>query len=159
MPPNYVDLHKFIWHPDDFDEDGKVRLSAFSKSDLGKTSGRYMSVQRMDKFSGAAVLQTIERQQEKANGEDIRREDAHSIFWRCGELRELADNDGQKPFSVTYEPVLAKPELNVLADPAHCGVHNVTGIKKDSYILQLREMLVKAIRESCAFEETLSANP
>ena len=134
-PPCYVYLHRLVWHPDDI-EDGQLLPSAFPRGHL--SGDNYVSVSRMDQVTMEAVLALADTQQKKADPDkEIFRDFAHSAILHSGEVRSLIDDKCASPFEVFPEPEDA--------DPAHCGIRNITGKKGKGYIGQLRDMLVKAV--------------
>jgi len=145
---NGINLHHLVWCPDDF-SDGQLKSSAFRKQDL-KGNESYISVSRTDIIRPDVERQTANRQAEKANGETIKREDAYSIQWNCGRVRNRKDDADCIMFTITEEAT----EEN----PAHCGIRNISGITRDSYINQLRVALVEMSTQPIPLEDFLE-NP
>lgn len=133
MPDAIVDLHRLIWAPDDLDGD-TLTTSAFPKNDL-MGGERFLSVSRTDILDVEAELQRASNQA-ASDSPHVVRDEAMSVILNCGEVCEIEDNTGARPFAVTPEPI---PSVN----EAHCGVRNSTGTKKPSYVNQLRTLLVR----------------
>jgi len=137
LPPNEVDLHRMVWDPDDWDG-AQLLPSAFPRSDLSVV-GRFVSVDRVDEPFVQQALDRAEMQQDNADGSQHIRDEALSAFLNCGQVRELSDHEGTKPFSVSSYKEEGKP--------AHCGIENVTGKKSKGYINELRTLLVESVLE------------
>ncbi|WP_162620463.1 hypothetical protein [Limimaricola cinnabarinus] len=144
-PPSDVDLHRLCWEPDDFDN-GEPTTAAFPRSDL---SGRYLSVDRMDTLVPQAVRSIAAQQRENAQSEsnDFDREDAMSLILDCQSIRVAVDRDGGRPFAV-------KPQW-LEENPAHCGVHNVSGKKGKGYVNHLRSLLLLRVIRVARTEDIL----
>lgn len=133
-PPDDINLIRLVWNPDHYDN-GVLTTSAFDKSDL--VEGRYLSVDRDDIFEPEAAKDTARAQQARANGDTVKRDDARLAYLSCSDVRHAVDQEQTKPFDVTSEPL----DKN----PAHCGIHNVSGKRGKAYINQLRSILLEAV--------------
>lgn len=133
MPEDEVDVHRLVWSPENFDGD-KLLTSAFRREDLSGGSSDYVSVSRTDCLDIEAEIALGESQAKSTNSTELRREQAYSVLFNCGQLRSAKDAEGVCPFNVTSEPI---PE-----NMAHCGIRNTTGNKGRAYVNQLRLILV-----------------
>lgn len=140
--PNNIALHRMVWSPDDFDGE-QLLGSAFSRSDL--QAGGFVSVDRVDRPFAKQTADRAIVQAGKADGNRILREEAHSVFFNCGQVREAIDSEKATPFGVS-------PRIEV-DKPAHCGIENVTGKRGRSYIDELRTILVSLAYGKRTLEE------
>ena len=137
-------LHRLIWSPDDIDEEVGLLPSAFPKQDL-EGGERYLSVDRTDRILFSSLRSLADSQQARANGSTTFREQPHSALLDWDHILGVKDEDGNKPFAVTDEPL---PE-----NPAHCGLRNQTGRKSRGYLQQLRALLVLNTEHICKLDE------
>ncbi len=144
-----TDLHRLVWSPDDFDEDGNLLTSAFRRQDL-YGGDDYVSVSRVDELASNAEIALAESQAEKADGINFVREEAFSALLHCLAVCGAQDDDGNTPFQVTSEPI---PDVN----EAHCGIRNVTGKKSNSYVNQLRLLLRDLVHKSQRLDHFLNS--
>lgn len=128
-----IDLHRLIWYPDDYDGE-QLLTTAFRREDL-LGGGEYLSVSCTDRLEPEIEREIACQQAERANGIDIFREEPYSTLFNCGRLRNKEDVENCTPFDVTRE----RTDEN----PAHCGIRNVSGKRNNSYINQLRTLLVE----------------
>ena len=142
-----TDLHRLVWSPDDFDDDGNLITSAFRRKDL-HGGADYVSVSRVDELDSNAEIALAEAQAKKADGVNFVREKAFSALLHCLAVCEVQDDSGNTPFQVTSEPI---PGVN----QAHCGIRNVAGKKSNGYVNQLRLLLVDLVHKSQGLDEFL----
>lgn len=146
-PPSEVGLHRLVWDPDDF-ENGQMKGSSIRRDDLSGAKGHYISVDRIDQFSGDATLATAAQQAAKANGKSVIREKACSALLECKGVREVQDEEGVKPFCVSPEPLTD----NI----AHCGINNVSGKAARGYINQLRVLICGLVNETLTLDDFIT---
>ena len=122
-------MHRLVWHPDDF-ENGRLTSSAFRKEDLMGNECNYISVSRIDKIQPDIERQRARNQAERTNGNNFIRDEAYSIEWNCGEVRDQKDAE----------------------NTAHCGIRNISGKTGRLYINELRTVLVNLSTEPIRLE-------
>jgi hypothetical protein len=127
-------LLKLIWDPDDINEDGSVKPSAFRKDELVNRS-KGVSVERYALCSMRVLNAIIAKQKRKAGAPGVVRENAFISRLHCLQVREIAI-DGKRQLIVDATPT-ARTE-DVPANPAHAEIFNDSGIQKRSYILKVR---------------------
>lgn len=139
MPPDHVNLIRLVWHPGQYDN-GELTPAAIENRDL--RPGSFVSVDREDMFNEGVVRARALKQQGNINQAKNRRS-ALLFSLPCGGVRVAQDSNGTFPFSVTSEPL---PE-----NPAHCGIHNISGRTDRAYFNELRAdvlyPLMKQLRE------------
>ena len=133
-----INLHRLIWHPDDYDGE-QILTTAFRREDL-MGGGEYLSVSRTDLLQPGTEREIVRGQENRANG----REAPYSTVFNCGQLRNKKDKENCTPFDVTREPI---PE-----NPAHCGIRNESGKRNRSYINHLRALLVELASPPCTLD-------
>ena len=136
-------MHRLVWHPDDFDN-GRLTTSAFRKEDLMGNECNYISVSRIDKIQPDIERQRARNQAERTNGNNFIRDEAYSIEWNCGEVRDQKDAENTAMFDITEEPTKE--------NPAHCGIRNISGKTGRLYINELRTVLVNLSTEPIRLE-------
>ena len=145
MPPNEVTLLKLIWHPDHVDDTGVyVKPTAFRKEDLTGQNGSHVSVDRSDLAERQCMEALATKQAEKANGQEIIREQAKIGRLSCDAVRN-SEHEGIKLFSVS--PVFEE------GNPAHCGIHSNIQAPKRAILDQMRGRLAKLASPPVNFDE------
>lgn len=145
MPSDDVDLLKLLWCPDDFDEvTGKVKPSVFRKKELDGKGENHVSVDSADLSRRDSMEQIAARQQEKANGQNIKRESAR--IGRVGTRLVRVETKDELPlFEVKRVPL----EENV----AHCGIFNISGKTGRGDIDELQTKLARLFSNILTFDE------
>lgn len=131
-PPDLVNLIKLVWHPDDFDADGNLQGTAFSRRDL-EGGSRYVSVDRSDLHDPAVFVSIAKKQQPKSEN----RETARRAHMSCKDVRQVKDSEGIAPLVVTGQAIGHHQ--------AHCGISNHSGKKGEAYVDQIRTLLVPLV--------------
>lgn len=150
-------LVKLVWHPADI-LDGRVLPTAFRSEDIlaevDSETNRpsFISVDRSDMISKIATDARIDSQTSEGKAEKQKRLEANFAFFICQTIRDIVDNRGTKPFEVRPEPIF--PE-----NPAHCGIHNVSGQKGRSCRDELRAYLCNLVQKILPYSEMFVATP
>ena len=148
MPPNEVTLLKLIWHPDDVDDTGEfVKPTAFRKEDLTGQNGSHVSVDRCDLADRQCMETLATKQAEKANGQNIIREQAKIGRISCEAVRN-SEHESAKLFSVT--------PFEVPGNPAHCGIYSNIQAPKRATLDQMRGRLAQLASPPAHFDEAYS---
>lgn len=127
-------LLKLIWDPDDINEEGGVKPSAFRKDELVNRS-KGVSVDRYALCRVRVLNAIIAKQKRKAGAPGIVREKAFLSRLRCLQVREIAI-DGKRQFVVDATPT--EQTDDVPTNPAHAEIFNDSGIQSRSHILKIR---------------------
>lgn len=149
MPPDLVLLLKLVWHPDNL-EGMQVMPTAFRSQDLNGTEGAHVSVDRQDLAVRATMEALAARQAENADGVNHIRKAAFIGRMACGDVRSLRA-DGLCPLQVAPVPI----EGNA----AHCGIFNTTGIKRRSFVDEIRGKLAVLASPAVGFDEAYGDAP
>lgn len=146
MPPNEVRLLKLVWHPDDIEEvRNMIKPTAFRREDLTGQPAAFVSVDRDDMAARACMETLAENQARKANGRDIRREQAKIVDLGCEEVRS-SEHQGTRLFSISSFPKDS--------NPAHCGIQSNTKVPmKGSAMDQMRGELARLASPPSSFDE------
>jgi hypothetical protein len=134
LPPDHINLLKLVWHPDDISGDN-VKPTAFRRDDLSGGEGQHVSVDRQDTAARDAMQAVAEQQAAKANGKDIKREQARIGVMMCRTVRAITV-EGVQALAVRPEPIEG--------NPAHCGIFNICGKNGRSAIDEMRAKLAEA---------------
>ena len=128
-----IDLHRLVWYPDDYDCE-QLLPTAFRCKDLFG-GDEYLSVSSTDRIQPEIEREIARQQADRANGKDIFREEPYSTLFNCRRLRNKNDVENCIPFDATRKPTLE--------NPAHCGIRSISGKRNNSYINQIRTLLVE----------------
>jgi len=145
LPPNEVTLLKLIWHPDDVDDSGDyVKPTAFRKDDLTGQNGSHVSVDRSDLAERQCMEALATKQAEKANGQNIIREQAKIGRLSCEAVR-ASDHQGTNLFLVS--------PFEVAGNPAHCGIHSNIAAPNRAILDKMRGRLAQLASPPAHFDE------
>jgi hypothetical protein len=148
LPPNEVTLLKLVWHPDDVDDTGTfVKPTAFRKEDLTGQNGSHVSVDRSDLADRQCMESLAAKQAEKANGQNIVREQAKIGCLPCEAVRN-SEHEGTKLFLVS--------PFEVAGNPAHCGIHSNIEAPRRATLDQMRGRLAQLASPPAHFDEAYS---
>jgi hypothetical protein len=142
-----VSLLRLVWSPRCF-ENGRPNAACFSKDDLNGT--KYISAD--------CEIEIMNHQTRGDLREKERRTDAKFIRLYCGDLRGLPDKNSECPNPLVVErfPTGPRPELGLVANPAHCAIRNKArngNAINRAYIDYLRTQLLKLIRATLEYKE------
>lgn len=164
-----TEMLRLAWDPDDI-VNGKMQPGAF-KSDLKGDPERYLSVDRTDVLVPGVVRCVATRQRTKAR--QMRQEAPEPVaagipkrFYSMGLIFTAAD---ARAISVEFEGKVYLNALKVgpeavpeggepcpLANPAHCRVDNVSGVKAKGFLQALQTKLAAIFQSPRPIDEILA---
>lgn len=170
-PADHVPLLRMVWSPRCY-EDSRPTTACFDSKDVLPEQDkdghdRYVSADHEHEISKTAVDARIFSQSYGDKRESERRHEARFLRLICGELRSIPDRDGDapNPLLVERDRVLAKPELGIPANEAHCAIRNSSAKSRTTekganrqYMEYLRKELMKKLRGDLSYDDVFACS-
>ena len=117
--PDNISVIRLCWSPHEITADGQFMPTAFRWQDLTGKKGKYLSVDREDKFDRDIVSHRMTQQQGKvAKNPDVQRDDARFAYLNCGCIRSILC---RKKIQIKYR-ISLRMSLMVNLHPKHCTI-------------------------------------